>query len=122
VERGEFTGSVLRFYPVAVDAAIDLVGGATARATFDAVRDGGRYATAVPPYIDPSGPFDSERDITVHVHTVHPDTHRLAELLTLAADRELPTPVEQHFSLDDAAGAHRRQAAGGLAGRILLIP
>ncbi len=122
VDRGEFADTVRRHHPDGVDAAIDLVGGAAARAALDAVRDGGRYATAVPPYIDPSGPFETERDIAVHVHTVHPDTARLTELLTLAAQHALPTPVEHTYPLDQAADAHRRQAAGGLTGRILLIP
>jgi NADPH:quinone reductase-like Zn-dependent oxidoreductase len=48
VERGPFTGAVRRRYPGGVDAAIDLVGGATAHNALDAVRGGGRYATAVP--------------------------------------------------------------------------
>jgi NADPH2:quinone reductase len=122
VERGEFTDAVRRQYPGGVDAAIDLVGGTTARHTLDAVRDGGRYATAVPPYIDPSGPFDSERDIGFHLHTVHPDAVRLGELLTLAAENVIPTTIEQTYPLANAADAHRRQAAGGLTGRIVLVP
>lgn len=122
VERGAFTDTVRERYPDGVDAVIDLVGGATAQAAFDLVRSGGRYATAVPPYIDPAGRFETERDITLHVLTVHPDAGRLSELLALAGDGLLPTPVEHVYSLDHAAEAHRRQAAGGLAGRVVIVP
>jgi NADPH2:quinone reductase len=122
VERGAFTDAVRERCPDGVDAAIDLVGGPTAHAAFDLVRNGGRYATSVPPYIDPAGRFETERDITLHVLTVHPDAGRLSELLALAGDGLLPTPVEHIYSLDHAAEAHRRQAAGGLTGRVVLVP
>jgi NADPH2:quinone reductase len=122
VERGAFTDTVRERCPDGVDAAIDLVGGATAHAAFDLVRSGGRYATSVPPYIDPTGRFETERDITLHVLTVHPDAGRLSDLLALASDGLLPTPVENIYSLDHAAEAHRRQAAGGLAGRVVIVP
>ena len=55
VERGDYTAQVRQHYPNGVDAAIDLVGGAAAHTAFDLVRDGGRYVTSVPPYIDPDG-------------------------------------------------------------------
>ena len=83
VQRGAFADAVRRLHPTGVDAAIDLVGGTTAHQAFAAVKDGGRYATAVPPYIDPSGPFDVQRDIKVHVRTVHPHTGRLTGRLLL---------------------------------------
>jgi len=122
VDRGAFTAAVRRHYPKGVDAAIDLVGGPSSHHAFDAIRDGGRYATAVPAYVDPTGRFDTERDITVHVLTVRPDTDRLTKLLALAAQGTLPTAVEQTYRLEDAADAHRRQAAGGLTGRVVLLP
>ena len=120
VGRSEFTDTVRARYPDGVDAAIDLVGGRVARAAFDSVRDGGRYATAVPPYIDATGVFEDARDIRVHVHVVAPDTPRLTELLNLAAQGTLNTTVQQELPLREAAEAHRLLAAGGLKGRILL--
>ena len=122
VQRGAFAEDARRLHPGGVDAAIDLIGGTTAHQALAAVKDGGRYATAVPPYIDPGGPFDVQRDIKVHVHTVHTDTSRLTELLALAAQGAVPTAIERTFPLDDAAEAHRRQAAGRLTGRVLLLP
>lgn len=122
VPRDGFAEVVRERHPGGVDAAVDLVGGATAQATFDAVRDGGRYATAVPPYIDAGGRFESERGVALHVHTVHPDPARLTELLRLATDGLLPAVVERTYPFDAAADAHRHQATGGLRGRIVLVP
>jgi NADPH:quinone reductase len=122
VGRSDFTHVVRDRYPSGVDAAIDLVGGTTAHEAFGLVRDGGRYVTAVPPYVDPSGRFESERDINLHVLTVHPDTDRLRELLALAFQGVLSTAVEFTYPLGNAAEAHRRQVAGGLKGRVVLVP
>lgn len=99
VGRGDFTRTVLAAHPSGVDAAIDLVGASVAHAAFDAVRDGGRYATSVPPYIDPTGRFDDARGIQVHTHVVAPDTPRLTELLELAADGVLGTRVQATYAL-----------------------
>lgn len=122
VGRNEFTAAVRERYPDGIDAAIDLVGGPTSHAAFDLVRSGGRYATAVPPYIDPSGQFEPAREIHLHVHTVQPDAKQLGQLLALAAQNLIPTAVEATFSLAEAADAHRRQAAGGLNGRVQILP
>ena len=122
VDRGEFTAAVRQHYPGGVDAAIDLVGGRAAHAAFNSIRDGGRYETSVPPYIDATGQFDTERQIPVHVLVVHANSQQLTTLLNLAVDGALPTTVEATYPLEQAADAHRRQAAGQLTGRILLLP
>ena len=122
VDRDDVTGAVRQRYPAGVDAAIDLVGGEPSHAAFGLVRDGGRYVTAVPPYVDGSGRFETGRGITPVVYQVAPDTHRLVGLLALAAQGILSTGVQYTYPLDDAAEAHRRQAAGGLTGRVLLLP
>jgi NADPH2:quinone reductase len=122
VDRSNFSGAVRERYPHGVDAAIDLVGGTTSHAAFGLVRDGGRYATAVPPYVDATGRFEPDRDIAIHVHTVFTDTERLNDLLALAEQGVLSTAVEHTYRLEDAAEAHRRQSAGGLKGRVVLVP
>lgn len=81
VGRDGFAAAVRSRYPNGVDAAIDLVGGAASHAAFDQVRDGGRYVTSVPPYVDPSGRFETARGVDLHVHTVAPDQAQLTELL-----------------------------------------
>jgi NADPH:quinone reductase len=122
VGRDGFAAAVRERYPDGVDAAIDLVGGATSHAAFDLVRDGGRYATAVLPNVDPSGRFETNRGVDLHVHTVQPDRDKLTELLALAAQGVLSTAVEVTYAMAEAAQAHRRQAAGRLQGRIVLVP
>jgi NADPH:quinone reductase-like Zn-dependent oxidoreductase len=122
VGRNDFTGAVRDRYPHGVDAAIDLVGGASSHAAFGLVRDGGRYVTAVPPYVDGTGRFEPDRNISPYVYQVSPDTDRLNTLLAQAAQGLLSTSIEYTYPLDEAADAHRRQAAGGLTGRVVLLP
>jgi NADPH:quinone reductase len=122
VERGDYADRVRRHYPNGVDAAIDLVGGAAAHTAFGLVRDGGRYVTSVPPYIDPDGPFDTARGIPVQLLVVAPNPTQLTELLGQAAAGTLDTTIEATYPLEQAAEAHQRQAAGRLNGRVVLIP
>lgn len=122
VDRGDYAAEVRELYPEGVDAAIDLVGGAAGHAALASVRDGGAYVTVVPPYVDPTGPFDSERGIGFEVLIVHPDTAELTALLQAADRGELSTAIEHAYPLDQAAEAHRRQSQGGLRGKLLLLP
>lgn len=96
IGRGEVDTAVRKLHPHGVDAAIDLVGGTAADATLAAVRDGGAYATVVPPYMDPTGPFTPERGIRLQVLTVHPDTPELTRLL-VALDRGELTSRRAHL-------------------------
>jgi len=122
VDRGDFTAAVRVGHPQGVDAAIDLVGGATAQASLASVRDGGAYITAVPPFIDKTGPFTSERGIRLDVQSVHPDSAELTRLLEALGDGRLSSSVARSYPLSDAAQAHRRQAQGGLRGKLILVP
>ena len=122
VERGDYTAHVRQHYPNGVDAAIDLVGGAAAHMAFNLVRDGGRYITSVPPYIDPGGPFDAARGIPVQLLVVAPNPAQLTKLLGQAASGALDATIEQTYPLDQATDAHQHRAAGKLTGRIVLIP
>jgi NADPH:quinone reductase-like Zn-dependent oxidoreductase len=74
------------------------------------------------PNVDPSGRFETNRGVDLHVHTVQPDRDKLTELLALAAQGVLSTAVEVTYPMAEAAQAHRRQAAGRLQGRIVLVP
>jgi len=122
VERGDFAAAVRDLHPGGVDAAIDLVGGAAARAALAAVRDGGAYASTVPPYIDPTGPSDAARGIRFAILIVHPDTADLAGLLEAADRGRLTSGIAHTYPLAGAAEAHRRQAQGGLRGKLVLLP
>jgi NADPH2:quinone reductase len=107
-----------------VDAALDVVGGAPARAAFDAVRAGGRYVTVVPEFWVPGGPFGPDRGITPVVLSVRYDRGQLVELVELAARGELTTRVGEVLPLHDAALAHRivgrAEGAPRVSGKVLL--
>ena len=120
--RGADSAAVRAVIPEGVDAAIDLVGGQTAREAFDAVRDRGTYVTTVLPSMDDSGVFDSTRGIDLHVLVVHPDRTRLAELLQLVTAGEMTSTIAERFPLAEVAAAHRHQARGGLQGKLILLP
>ncbi|HEY5333286.1 MAG TPA: NADP-dependent oxidoreductase [Solirubrobacterales bacterium] len=122
VERGDFTAAVHELHPDGVDAAIDVVGGAAARAALASVRDGGALGTTYTDYADAGDQLTSERDIRFEVLTVHPDTADLAGLLEAAGRGELITTIDTTYALSDAAQAHRRYEKGGVRGRLVLVP
>ena len=122
IDRDGITATVRALHPHGVDAAIDLVGGTTAHSTLAAVRDGGTYATVVPPYVDATGPFEPERGLRFEVRIVHPDTPELTRLLTALDRGELTSTVERTYPLAQAGEAHRRQSQGGLRGKLVLLP
>jgi NADPH2:quinone reductase len=122
LDRGFGPGDVRNAHPGGVDVAIDLVGGKTAHATFDSVRDGGTYLTSVPPYVNDSGVFNTSRGIDLELLTVKVDRIQLAELLDGIAQGRLTASIERTFPLDQAEAAHTRQVEGGLSGKLVLVP
>jgi NADPH:quinone reductase-like Zn-dependent oxidoreductase len=102
------------------DAGYDLVGGQAAHALLAAVRDGGRYVTAVPDRVDPTGPFEPERGISPRPVYVRMNSDQLAELLAMADDGRLTVAIAHRLPLADAARAHELVAAGGLRGKVVL--
>jgi NADPH:quinone reductase len=116
VPRGEGTEPELReIYPDGVDAILDaaLLG----PEVIGAVRDGGQLL-AVRPYAG-----EAERDIAIHLVLVgrhlH-EGHRIAELADLVAKGVLTLRIAEVLPADRAAEAHRRLAAGGVRGRLVL--
>lgn len=116
VPRGDGFGDAVRAAePGGVDGLLDaaLLG----TAALGAVRDGGVVVAL--------RPFDGEADRGIHVRTVTPadyleDGARLAELLRMAADGRLTVRVADVLPAAQAADAHRRLAAGGVRGRLVL--
>jgi NADPH2:quinone reductase len=104
------------------DAALDVIGGRSAREAFAAVRDGGRYVTVVPEFWVPGGQFTPARGIEPVVLSVEPDGRQLAELSQLAASGRLVARVAGQLPLAQAAEAHRRLAGRSVAGKLVLIP
>jgi NADPH:quinone reductase len=116
VPRGEGTEPELReIYPDGVDAILDaaLLG----PEVIGAVREGGQLL-AVRPYAG-----EPERDIAIHLVLVgrhlH-EGHRIAELADLVTKGVLTLRIAEVLPADHAAEAHRRLAAGGVRGRLVL--
>ena len=66
----------------------------------------------------------TERGIVRHTVSVSrrlADTDGLRELATRAAAGELPSTVAATYPPEEAAEAHRRQEAGGVRGRLLIL-
>jgi NADPH:quinone reductase len=116
VPRGEGTEPELReIYPDGVDAILDaaLLG----PEVIGAVRDGGQLL-AVRPYQG-----EPERDIAIHLVLVGQhlhEGHRIAALADLVTKGVLTLRIAEVLPADRAAEAHRRLAAGGVRGRLVL--
>lgn len=115
VARSDDVVSAVRAaYPDGVDAVLDAA--PIGPPSIGAVRDGGRFAavTALAP--------EPERGVTVDVISVQSDGARLARL-SADVDAGLLTPrLVATYALGEAADAHRRQAEGGIRGRLVLVP
>jgi NADPH:quinone reductase-like Zn-dependent oxidoreductase len=100
--------------PAAFDAALDA---SSYGGVLHAVRDGGVYVAVTDPSIPPA-----ERGIRVEKIGVEPSSAGLAALLADLAAGRLTTRIEQRLPLSAAADAHRRTEAGGLRGKLVLLP
>jgi NADPH2:quinone reductase len=110
-----------------VDLAFDGVGGAIGRASFDLVRDGGRFF----PFGMASGAFveipedeAARRQVTV-VRIARPTPEEAVQLtrtaLTEAAAWRLRPVIGQTFPLEDAARAHAAIESRATTGKTLLV-
>ncbi len=103
-----------------VDAVFDVVGGSAAVAALGALRDGGRYVSAVPLAQHPGGPEAGERGIDVHHLIVARDPDGLRAVAAAYARGDLRVEIAHELPLAEAAEAHRIAEAGGVRGRIVL--
>ena len=115
VRRGGEAAAVRALYPSGVDAVLDaaLLG----PAILPAVRDGGQLL-AVRPFQG-----ETERGIKISLVMVGQHLHegdRLASLVDLVGQGVLTLRVAEVLPAERAAEAHRRLAAGGLRGRLVL--
>ena len=108
--------------PASVDAALDVVGGPRARAAFAAVRDGGSYVTTVPEFWVPGGQFTADRGIEPRIVRAEPDGRALDGLARAAEAGQLTAAVAKTFALTDAADALDLLQAGGVRGKVVLVP
>jgi NADPH:quinone reductase len=116
VARGPGMADAVRsLYPSGVDAVLDaaLLG----PAILPAIRDGGQLL-AVRPFQG-----ETERDIKISLVMVGQHLHegaRLASLAYLASQGVLTLRIAEVLPAERAAEAHRRLAAGGVRGRLVL--
>ena len=107
--------AVRRLLPDGVDAVLDAV--PVGPHLIGAVRDGGTFVTV----LDPAIPV-VERGIRVDKVSVRPDAGQLGELLAALAAGRLRTAVAHRLPLDEAGKALVLAAAGGLRGKVVLLP
>ncbi|MES9519003.1 NADP-dependent oxidoreductase [Streptomyces capoamus] len=101
--------------PGSVDAVLDaaVLGGAA----LEWVRDGGAYVGVRP------GAFpEPVRGVRTGAVEVAADGAGLAELVRLVDEGVLTLRVAETYALAEAAEAHTRLAAGGVRGRLVLVP
>ena len=112
-EPGALADQVRERVPGGVDRVLDaaLLGGPL----LAAVRDGGGFLSVVGTSVPPA-----ERDIRVTSVLAEPDSDALGELAAALAHGDLRTRVAATLPLAEAAEAHRRAAAGGQRGKLVL--
>jgi NADPH2:quinone reductase len=82
-----------------------------------AVADGGVLVTT-----RPTPPVDPARGVRQEIVMVHLDREVLRGLVGAVADGSLRTRVAATLPFAEAAEAHRRAEAGGLRGKVVLVP
>jgi NADPH:quinone reductase len=109
----ELVAAVRQRHPDGVDGVFD--GAAVGADLLGAVRDGGVFIAAITPAIPAP-----ERGIRTAQVMVEPNGPQLGDLLQKLAAGSLRTRIAAVRPLADAADAHRKLAAGGLRGKIVL--
>ncbi|MFK4071461.1 NADP-dependent oxidoreductase [Streptomyces sp. NPDC029674] len=104
-------------HPVPPGAADALLETAGLPASVAGVRDGGRAVSIVP-----TAPPVAERGIDVRMSFVEQDGRRLEKLSALVDEGVLTLRVAATFPLAEVGEAHRRLAAGGSRGKLLISP
>jgi NADPH:quinone reductase len=99
------------------DHVFDTVGGADVKELCRHLKPGGRLITAATNPIDPTG-----LPVAPEFFAVHPDGNRLRAILEDVAAGTLAVRVAQRLPLEQAAEAHRRVEAGGITGKVVLVP
>jgi NADPH:quinone reductase-like Zn-dependent oxidoreductase len=82
-----------------------------------AVADGGVLVST-----RPTPPVDPARGVRQEIVMVRSDRPALRALVEAVADGRLRTRIAATLPLTEAAEAHRRFEAGGLRGKLVLVP
>jgi len=114
------SNSIREVVPEGVDGAIDLVGGDFAHQTLSSVKDGGTYATVLPEWWKPGGPYTEVRAIKPTVVENKPNQADLFELIEWLNLGVLSPRIEQTFSLEQTVEAHRQYEKPGLTRKVVI--
>jgi NADPH:quinone reductase-like Zn-dependent oxidoreductase len=114
--HGDLLAAALDFAPDGVDAVLALAGGKQLEQLLDAVRRGGRVA--YPNGVEPEP--RKRRGIRIESYDGTPGVREFERLGKAVEAAKLRVPIAAAFSLEDAARAHRRLAAGHVLGKIVL--
>jgi NADPH:quinone reductase-like Zn-dependent oxidoreductase len=100
-----------------LDGLADTVGGAVAVKLLKLLRHGGVYASVV-------GVPEEAKQYEIHTESVRAqsDPARLTELAVAVASGRFEVPVAKVMKLAEIREAHRLAEAGGLGGKIVLVP
>jgi NADPH:quinone reductase len=116
--HGDIAAAAHSFAPHGAGAVLALAGGAELEHCIDALRPGGRVA--FPHGIDPEPKPRAGIRIVAYDAISGPEDAELARLNKAVEARSFEIPVPAEYPLADAAGAHRRLAAGHVLGKIVL--
>jgi NADPH:quinone reductase-like Zn-dependent oxidoreductase len=108
-------GALRAVAPDGVDGLLDAA--VLGAPVLGAVRDGGVFASVIPPATPPT-----ERGIRMEVVGLHSDGTQLRELVRLVERGHLTLRVADVLTFEQVSEAHARFAKGGLRGRIVLVP
>ncbi|WP_412747819.1 NADP-dependent oxidoreductase [Krasilnikovia sp. M28-CT-15] len=111
----ELAATVRAIVPGGVDGVVDAA--VIGIGAHEALRGGGVFVALVAPFAPPA-----LRGTRVIVQEVYADGGRLAELSALVEAGRLTLRVAETLPLSSAAQAHTRMAAGGVRGRLVLVP
>lgn len=114
----DVAAAVRKFAPGGVDAVLALAGGDTLERILPTLRSDGRGREAYLYGIDHLPP--AQFGVRSTVYSFVSGTRELRRLNEAVIATHAEVPIAAEFPLADAAGAHRRLAAGHLLGKILL--
>jgi NADPH:quinone reductase len=114
--HADLHAAAIDFAPEGVDAVLALAGGKPLQQLMDAVRRGGRVA--YPNGIEPAP--RKRRGIRVESYDGASGVREFERLGKAVERAKLKVRIAASFSLEDAAAAHRRIAAGHVLGKIVL--
>lgn len=116
---GDIAAAARRFAPDGVDAVFGLAGGPALEQCIDALRQDRRGKVA---YLDGINPLPRPRlGPRMILYSYIPGRGEFDRLNTAIEAAHLKVPIAAKYPLAEAAEAHRRLAAGGLLGKIVLL-